>query len=655
MLTKRQLRQSAQYKEMVTGIRYNGKPKSKLNKGDLILLIEREFGNVFPVHPNFPANCNEYDDVGITIHHLRNSVPYWYIFDDVKSLSSGKKKGEIEDVKELCEFINETETNSLYKNYPAINDLMGYDDGEIDNVGKTLKFLSDKGGLVYKVFSASEKAIALYVSVPEVSNKTLVMKLENNVVDRTKANYEIAMSYKMSKMNLGPVVYYGNHIGQSLILVMETLDPLDFILTKKLDDSDLKKIFEKLKTLLHRLALMRVVHGDFHVGNIGTRDDDMLAFDFDLTSIQASLSEADVMKGNITQLIASLNLSREVNMKPEDKLHEYNIRKMLKYFKKIWKDMKFSADQFGVDQMETLLDNSRYNNSILELPTSTIMKAKCKQYYPQLDSWFPKPVYKYAVLMLAHDGIINTDIWSRWLTYMNSEPDSNFSVKLYVVTQDNVKHESDFLRKHDTEVRVDTKRCTLSLVEAYSKGVKSLPKDIDYVFFTSGADIPLVNRDTLQNRFSRLSCYASTDLDPKGTSKFVASQWIHLTISDALYLAYNYRRAPIQMKSGIGGEELCPDEYVPRFVLEKLGNRYLKDDQLTYLEYKSSEEESPVTWNTWDGKRKIQKHGSKSPVTTTLRQIVMENRDVDNGGYFFFRKVGQKLPHTESLHDTPWL
>ena len=247
--------------------------------------------------------------------------------------------------------------------------------------------------------------------------------------------------------------------------------------------------------------------------------------------------------------------------------------------------------------------------------------------------------FSYAVVMLAHDGVANPGIWERWLEHINANG-RHFQVTIHIVTENNVTHESPFLRKHDMGIRQKTSWGDISLVKAYCTAVGRLSPQSDFVFFVSGFDVPLVSAAQLGlQQFSRDSLFASFDKDPKANKgTYSASQWIHLKFADAKYFADNWQKYTPRMEED-------PAEHAPMFVLRA---RTLKQDQLTDAEYYATEDLSPITFRDWDTKQVINLD-LPNQKERSLFDVVTE--DIEHG-YFFFRKVAP-VPRRVIQH-APW-
>ena len=620
------IRANPQYKMLPDGIVYpthGNKPKSRLQKAPLIALLQENFGDAWNT-PLLPLDCRDIDCI-------RQSFDYWLIHDDVVDPRTQQTKAAITDPGLLSRFVNAAGSLAMFTNYGMINTI-------VDAYGKTcdtlLEFVREEDGVVSSYCSAASTSDIYQLTLPRFGVPVIWKVQSNYPGGKLRAASTVATAVYMHSLGVGAQVHRWQFTRHTLSMVTETLDPL--VLTQALQPSALKALTHSVRQLLKFMAVKHIVHGDNSLGNVaflpGTRT--LTLRDFDQARVEPEWTQAKVTRWNVLFLMASLRPSADSDVDAEENLHPSNRAALATSLRSVWRTtagrptrLTYTEAARQCARFPALTDNAR-RRLLLHVHPKIPM-----------NTWLHPARFQYSVLMLAHDGIANPAKWAAWLEHVNSGGEQ---VRLFVVTEDTVRYDSPFLREHDTGLRARTGWCERSLVTAYQHGLKYVLHEhptTQYVFFCSGLDLPLVNKDGLRNHHN-LSCAARL---PDPTNPYLASQWVHLNRDAANTIA----KGPVPASQYT---DFCPDEYMPLLMLAKAAVP-IRDDQLTDMEYAAEHDTSPITWTAWGTPRIVvtkKNKKNKKSLTALVEEGVKK-------GYFFLRKVAPIKGIPTDLPSHPWL
>jgi hypothetical protein len=230
---------------------------------------------------------------------------------------------------------------------------------------------------------------------------------------------------------------------------------------------------------------------------------------------------------------------------------------------------------------------------------------------------------------------------------------NNIYLTVGVVSNTIVGHGKRFVARHRLAVEIKTAWCDMSLVKAYSAGLKEMIKSdkanrMQFFFFVSGFDIPISNAVTVRSILKkRQSCIAIVYKSYKITEH---TQWLHLRREDATVVANftNWDLLP-----PIPPSKFCPDEWVPFYILNNKGSvSAYKNDSLTDMERTKHSPKSPINWTSWDVKMPIYR-GTR----TMQRDLKNVLKDAIKDNFVFFRKVTSLNGKTSAFigREAPWL
>jgi hypothetical protein len=261
-----------------------------------------------------------------------------------------------------------------------------------------------------------------------------------------------------------------------------------------------------------------------------------------------------------------------------------------------------------------------------------------------------------GLLFLAHDGVRLPDIWTRWAAYMLS---NNITVHVGVVSNDKVSHGKAYVKNYRLPVCIKTSWCDMSLPQAYMAGLRALTSrspTIQFIFFVSGADIPIGNSELVREVVGERKSYLGTTGSSFSVSGYAENiveytQWIHVTREHADILSQ-----PIDWNSlpNVSTETICPDEWVSGYVLRD--EKAVIDSPLTDMERSGPDEPSPIDWKTLNGKRLVWRDDD-GYIKLSLAEVLLESTSLPAGPYMFFRKVSKlsKSVPPDLLSTIPWI
>jgi hypothetical protein len=93
------------------------------------------------------------------------------------------------------------------------------------------------------------------------------------------------------------------------------------------------------------------------------------------------------------------------------------------------------------------------------------------------------------------------------------------------------------------------------------------------------------------------------------------------------------------------------DEFLPRYVVQKIGKRFVMQHQLTDFEHNFDEDEADqITWKNWKSVKNVQRYKHKKVISKegSLKSIIKNQL----GRYFFLSKVSKLEKRCDLL---PWL
>ena len=250
-----------------------------------------------------------------------------------------------------------------------------------------------------------------------------------------------------------------------------------------------------------------------------------------------------------------------------------------------------------------------------------------------------------SVLFLAHDGVLQAETWLRWQRALAKQ---NIIVHFGVVSNPHVRHNAWFSKHRRLPVNIRTGWCELSLVKAWVAGLQAITYlyKSDFVFFVSGADIPLANAEDIRQVIERgLSCVAMLE---DGTEH---TQWVHLTQADAVRVGQFTAWESLAYRDP---DVSCFDEYVPYEIMKFLRLTFV-NDALTDMERSTSDAPSPITWESWSVKQPV--HRNDETYMMSLNDVLSEYIK-DDQNFLFFRKVGIVMSGRMNRFVTkkyPWL
>lgn len=265
----------------------------------------------------------------------------------------------------------------------------------------------------------------------------------------------------------------------------------------------------------------------------------------------------------------------------------------------------------------------------------------------------------FGLLILAHNGVYNPQIFTNWLQYINDDRLLKMDVGIFA---NPVKPEgllsarevnNAFTERYDLGIRMKTGWGELSSVKAYQEGLKrmlQLYPSMQYIFLCSGMDIPTLRRKSLNDYDMRSRIYR---LD-----RHAHSQWIYLTRKHAEIVAKEnvdtiWKKKPTTV-------DLNLDEYIPLKILEGQDDSIVTTEQMFGAEYNLKQNpNSPVMWVSWNVPQIITNQSGKL-METTLEKVMLY--DVKKGDdVFFYRKVNFLGMYTPSrmgddlVQNYPWL
>jgi hypothetical protein len=257
-----------------------------------------------------------------------------------------------------------------------------------------------------------------------------------------------------------------------------------------------------------------------------------------------------------------------------------------------------------------------------------------------------------CVLILGHNGVHQAAVWNSWAAYMKEGASVN--VHFGVISNKEVKAGKQFTKKHNLGIYTKTAWCTLSLVKVYIAGLKKMMDkfpDSEYVFFASGADIPIANPGAIIELIEKnKSCFAYTN-----KKREECTQWIHLTAEHAKIMM-EFKRWDRLKKYLKDPEAVCFDEYVPILIAAHTKSTHLiNDDALTDFERENEDSKSPIEWDDFKTKKLVYRTRGDTHVMKSLETVLLSEVQQN---FFFFRKVGREVtgkPGTKLLKVLPWL
>jgi len=277
---------------------------------------------------------------------------------------------------------------------------------------------------------------------------------------------------------------------------------------------------------------------------------------------------------------------------------------------------------------------------------------------------FPAKGPKVVILLIAHEGVAQADLWERWNTY----PDIvQFAVAAGPKTR--LKYGKKFSEKY----RVDKWRKTawgrLSIVTCAQLAMQDISRrypNVQRLYLVSGTEVPVVSCAELINRKDesqlQLTKIPSSHEMCKTIPEVAPASWYRSHFAICLGREHLLAVCEANIKEMFAASDKvwqfigAPDEFVWATLLTHLWKkkrRKFRDEIMDYIctEFESAHvmDTSPVFWTGLDSKRSYRKVNfsrtrQSKPHETTLREYL--TRKLENGwseGVLFFRKIGPKV------------
>lgn len=146
-----------------------------------------------------------------------------------------------------------------------------------------------------------------------------------------------------------------------------------------------------------------------------------------------------------------------------------------------------------------------------------------------------------AILFLAHNGIMQPDVWREWREWRDELQDGQDKILFYGILPED---ENDWIRVKGVDIK-NTGWCTPSLVYAEQQGLRQIleedkEKRIKLIFFVSGDSIPILDADTVYKFPDKTFWSHSENLDGNNTKEYEfkhTRQWKSYNRKDAEKIA----------------------------------------------------------------------------------------------------------------------